>query len=510
MEWSAKNIFWNTGVRTVLFLCLAFVVPFFELKHGIDEANPYFVISVSVDIAGMLVAYVLMVGLYTDSKISGRNTFYLLGLVITTYVSLFSDAIGWIVQDKPNYILINHISSLVYYVADLLQAFFFWRYTLTYLKVKNRKIILADKWGQICFLISLVLIILNLKFGFYYTISSEGDYARSSYNWLSIVYSLIMLIMSLGVVVIERKQLRGFQIVAFFLYASGPLIAAWISTFTFGLSLNPAVSIISILLMYCVLNVLEGDAKAVADNEISIASSIQENVLPKTFPYLPDRKEFDIYAIMKPAKEVGGDFYDFFMVDEKRMALVIADVSGKGIPAALFMMTSRTLIKNRLQAGDDLSHIMEDVNNQLCEGNVADLFITVWVCIIDLTTGHCKSVNAGHEYPVLRRAGGKYELIIKKHSLAVAMFEGTKFGVDEFDMHPGDSIFVYTDGVTEAMNRKNQLFSKERLVDVLNRNPESKPKEAIEGVLGAISDFVKDVEQFDDTTMLCMTYYGPR
>lgn len=498
----------DVTIRTVLFLCLALLVPVLAFKSGIDGANPYYVINISADIACMLVGYVLLLGLYVDKQKVGITTKYLVGLIVSTYIALLSDAIAWIVQNEPEFIIINYATNTVYYIACVVEALFFWKYTLSYLKIKNNRMNLANRLVDIFAGVSVAVIFLNLPLGFYFTVDSSGTYSRSEFSELSMLYSIVLIILSLSMVVVERKQLRPLQVLAFFLYASGPIMVSFVTLFMFGLSLNPSAAMMSILLMYCSLNVTEGDSKAIADKEIMIASQIQENVLPKAFPYLPERKEFDIYAIMKPAKEVGGDFYDFFMIDDSHLALVIADVSGKGIPAALFMMTGRTLIKNRVQAGDNLGKIMEEVNNQLCEGNAADLFITVWIGVIDLNTGEAISVNAGHEYPAIRKAGGDYEFIIKPHSLALAMFEGVTFEEEHFKMQPGDSLFVYTDGVTESMDENDNLYSKERLVEALNQNPDRTPKEQIDNVLDSIDHFVKDAEQFDDTTMLCMTYYG--
>lgn len=508
-EKAANNLIFSASIRTIAFLCITIVVPMLAIHSGLKGANPYHVMSISADIAAMLTGYVLLIGLFVDRKKAGDTTHYLIGLIIFTYVACVTDALAWIVQDEPEYITFNYIVNTVYYIAGIAEAFYFWKYTLTYLKAKNKRIYIVNLLVNIGFSVSLGLIFLNLPLGFYFTVNSNGTYIRSQWNELSMVYSLCLVILSLVVVVVERKQLNGLQIVAFFMYASGPLMVSVITLFVFGLSLNPATAMLSIVLMYCALNVTQGRERAVAENEMSIASSIQENVLPKTFPYLPERNEFDVYAIMKPAKEVGGDFYDFFMVDDTHLALVIADVSGKGIPAALFMMTGRTLIKNRVQAGDSLSVIMEDVNNQLCEGNVADLFITVWLCIVDLKTGECKAVNAGHEYPAVT-SGGEYQFIKGQNSLAIALFEDSTFKEYEFKLNPGDFIFVYTDGVTEAMNEDDELFTKERLIDVLNDKPDKTAKETVDKVLVAIDDFVKDAEQFDDITMLSMVYFGPQ
>ncbi|MBO4429656.1 MAG: SpoIIE family protein phosphatase, partial [Clostridia bacterium] len=240
--------------------------------------------------------------------------------------------------------------------------------------------------------------------------------------------------------------------------------------------------------------------------ELSIATQIQADMLPRIFPAFPERGDFDIYATMNPAKEVGGDFYDFFLIDDDHLGLVMADVSGKGVPAALFMVIAKTLIKNRALLGESPSQILENVNNQLCDGNEAELFVTVWLAVIDLTTGKGLAANAGHEHPVIRRKDGKYELVVYRHSPAVATMEGVRFREHEFELRPGDRLFVYTDGVPEATNANNELFGNDRMLDALNENPEATPKELLETVRRRIDEFVGDAPQFDDITMLGFNY----
>ena len=231
-------------------------------------------------------------------------------------------------------------------------------------------------------------------------------------------------------------------------------------------------------------------------------------MLPNVFPAFPDHKEFDIYATMTPAKEVGGDFYDFFLIDENHLALVMADVSGKGVPAALFMVIAKTLIKNRAQTGGSPAEILGYVNDQLCEGNDAELFVTVWLGILDLTTGKGVAANAGHEHPVIKRKDGDYELIVYKHSPAVAVMEGMHFREHEFELHPGDILYVYTDGVPEATNADNELFGTDRMLDALNRNKNVQLEELLGEVKKSIDAFVGAAPQFDDITMLGFTFWG--
>ena len=240
--------------------------------------------------------------------------------------------------------------------------------------------------------------------------------------------------------------------------------------------------------------------------ELNVATQIQADMLPRIFPSFPDKNEFDLFASMDPAKEVGGDFYDFFLIDDDHIGLVVADVSGKGVPAALFMVIAKTLIKNRALIGGTPAEILSYANNQLCEGNDAELFVTVWFAIVDLKTGKGIAANAGHEHPALKRADGKYELVIYKHSPAVATMEGMKFREHEFQLNHGDTLLCYTDGVTEATNKDNVLFGNDRFIEALNKNPDADVYGVIQGVKAAIDEFVGDAPQFDDITMLCFHY----
>ena len=234
--------------------------------------------------------------------------------------------------------------------------------------------------------------------------------------------------------------------------------------------------------------------------ELQLAHNIQEAALPKNFDF-PDA-EYRLYATMNPAKEVGGDFYDFFLVDQNRVALVIADVSGKGIPAAMFMMRSKTAIRSFANSFSTPSEILYHANNTLCEGNDAEMFTTAWIGIIDMNSGLMTCSNAGHEYPVIMRAGGEFELLKDKHGLVLAAMEGTRFKEYEVQFEPGDRLFVYTDGVPEAVNKTLDQYGTDRLVQILNETRDLDIKEVLPAVLQNIQEFAMGVDQFDDITML--------
>ena len=240
--------------------------------------------------------------------------------------------------------------------------------------------------------------------------------------------------------------------------------------------------------------------------ELDVAKHIQASMLPCIFPAFPERREFDIFATMEPAKEVGGDFYDFFMVDDRHLAIVMADVSGKGVPAALFMVIGKTLIKDHTTPGRDLGKVFTEVNNLLCESNSEELFITAFEGVLDLVTGEFVYVNAGHEMPFICKAGGDFEPYKIRAAFVLAGMEGMKYRAGSMILEPGDKIFQYTDGVTEATNINNELYGMERLGAILNKVKNVTPHEILPAVKKDIDEFVGEADQFDDITMLCLEY----
>ena len=240
--------------------------------------------------------------------------------------------------------------------------------------------------------------------------------------------------------------------------------------------------------------------------ELNVAKDIQASMLPCIFPAYPNRNEIDIYATMTPAKEVGGDFYDFFFVDETHIAIVVADVSGKGVPAALFMVIGKTLIKDHTTPGADLGEVFTVVNNMLCEANSEQLFITAFEGVLDLVTGEFRYVNAGHEMPFIYRKGGSFEALSVKPGFVLAGMEDIKYKPFSIMLNPGDKIFQYTDGVPEATNSNDELFGMERLKTVLEMLGDKNPGEILPAVRCAVDEFVGDAPQFDDLTMLCLEF----
>jgi len=242
--------------------------------------------------------------------------------------------------------------------------------------------------------------------------------------------------------------------------------------------------------------------------ELNVAATIQADMLPNTFPPFPDKKEFSIYALMNPARRVGGDFYDFFMIDDTHLCLVIADVSDKGVPAALFMVISKTLVKQRAEYGGTPAEILYEVNNKLCQDNSSVQFVTIWLMILDITTGKGMAANAGHETPLVRRYGQQFELLNDVHTMPIAAIPNAEFRDYELNLNPGDALFVYSDGATDATDPSQNRFSSSGILDALNTVKENDPKIMIDTVVKAIDDFAKGTPPFDDTTMLALCYHG--
>ena len=238
--------------------------------------------------------------------------------------------------------------------------------------------------------------------------------------------------------------------------------------------------------------------------ELELATQIQASMLPNIFPAFPERKEFDIFASMTPAKEVGGDFYDFFLLDDDHLGIVIADVSGKGVPAALFMMMSKILLQNYAMMGGTPGEVLQRLNNTICKNNEKDMFVTVWFGIMTISEKKLVAANAGHEYPAIQRAGGQFELYKDRHGFVIGGMAGVRFREYEIQLSEGDALFLYTDGVPEATNGSQEMFGTDRMPQALNTDTKADSREILSNVKQAVETFVGEAPQFDDLTMLAI------
>ena len=247
------------------------------------------------------------------------------------------------------------------------------------------------------------------------------------------------------------------------------------------------------------------------NSELSIAHSIQASSLPDKFPAFPDNDEFDIFASMKPAKEIGGDFYDFYFIDDDNLMFLIADVSGKGVPAALFMMTVKTLISNLSQLGYSPKDLAKTINKKMCENNKRGFFVTMLTGIVNIKTGNIYLINCGHNKPLIKRKGAVYEYVDLPSNIALGVFENSDFEIYETSLAEGDILFTYTDGITEALNSNEEMYGEERLIEVLNKNSDLSDIKGIASSVGKnVEEYAQQIPQSDDITMLIFSYKNGR
>ena len=500
----------KTAVITVgfdIFLIIATIV----ILHfrDVETLSPIRAMNVGIDLVCMIIGFLLLLFCYIDLQRVGVDFKSFRYMVQATILALFTDACAWVMENRPELWLLNRIDNTVFYLTMPTVIYCFWRYVTQIIGRDEPLVKKAELFLKLGYVVEMLLCVANFFFGFFFTIDHQGVYHRGALFPLFMLYTVVLLILVVALLVTSRKRLTGKQIIAIATYLATPFPIVFISIFVYGLSLNYAICMLDMLVMYCILNIEQGREKLAVEKELSTASSIQEGVLPHVFPLFPERKEFDLHASMDPAKEVGGDFYDAFFIDDDHMALVIADVSGKGIPAALFMLISRTLIKNRAMMGGTPAEILMDVNPQLFEGNQAKMFVTVWLGILTVSTGHVVEVNAGHEHPAIRRANGEFELLKRKHGFVLGGRKKIRYTDDEFDLAPGDALFVYTDGVPEATDSKGERFGMDRMIAALNKRADGTPEELLAAVRTDVDAFVGSAPQFDDLTMLAVKYYDP-
>ncbi|MGD9410816.1 MAG: SpoIIE family protein phosphatase [Desulfobacterales bacterium] len=244
-------------------------------------------------------------------------------------------------------------------------------------------------------------------------------------------------------------------------------------------------------------------AKEKVENELNIAAQIQKGILPSSFPAYPDRKEFELHAFMKPARYIGGDFYDFFFIDDNTLALVMADVSDKGVPAALFMMVSRTLIRSLAFDNRSPSAVLEKANNIMCQNNDSGMFVTVFLAFYDVSSGKLTATNGGHSASLVIDRDGTSREWATTHGPALGFMEELPYKEETMDLKVGQTLFLYTDGVTEAVSPGNELFGLDRLQELLKRKHDFKLDRLCSDIEISLSEFQEDL-QFDDITMLAL------
>ena len=488
-------------VLTILMaICCAALSFRFLGNPRIDQSHMY---HVGMDVLGVCVCAVLYFGCMWQAEETSRS---FIVLVILTSIGFFCNEVIWFVAETPELRVVLLGCWELSKFLNLAMIYFFFRYVCKTLAFEGKLARFAEKYSPILFGVSILIVLISLFTPFTFSISDAGEYAKTNWGWLEDVYLVVMA--GIAAVLIMRcgRPLRQKAAALSFIFI--PIVVYVLTAGADGYATQYGSVLLSLILMYCILFNDRGNKLAATQSELNMANHIQASMLPSIFPAFPDRPDFDVYASMDPAKEVGGDFYDFFLIDETHLGIVMADVSGKGVPAALFMMISKILVQNYAMTGRSPAQVLQAVNDQICSNNREEMFVTVWLGVLDTETGKITAANAGHEYPVLMQAGGQFELVKDKHGFVIGGMDGMRYKEYELTLTPGSRLFLYTDGVPEATNAQREMFGTDRMLDALNEAPDAAPEMILKNVRKAVDGFVKAAEQFDDLTMLCVEYKG--
>ena len=475
---------------------IALSAPFF-----IEERLQTYLYNAGIDSIGSLICAALFYGCMRQD---GSGIKFFRSLIILVCASFVINEVTCYSAFVPEMRILCFVFCMLSKLTDLAMIYLFYMYVRETLGFEGKLAKIAKILIPVTLIVQALFLLANIITPVTFTVDAAGVYQSTD---ISLIEDIALIVTSvLTTVMIFMSHNPFSQKAAALTFIFLPLIEYVIIEASFGEASQYGTILMSLIIMYCVISNYKSQKLAATETELNMATEIQTGSLPTVFP---DRPEFDIHASMDPAKEVGGDFYDFFMIDEDHLALVIADVSGKGIPAALFMMSSKIYIGDHATMGGSPAEILERVNKLVCANNDAHMFVTVWLGILEISTGKLTTSSAGHEYPIIN-VNGKYELLKDKHGLAIGAMKFAKYTDTEIQLKAGDSIFVYTDGVAEATDANNQLFGTERTVEALNSIPAgSSQREVLFGVRAAVDAFVKDAPQFDDLTMLGLRYNGP-
>lgn len=457
-----------------------------------------------VDSLGALTCTAMYYGCM-DQKGAGAKEFR--ALIVLVSAGFMVNALMYFTIEVPEHSSFAFAFVMLSKLIDIAMIYFFYQYVSINLEFKGRLAELTAKCIPVLIGFQTILMLANIVFPVTFFIDSAGSYQTTAFSWAEDIS--LVLISAAATVFIIRSGRPWNQKLAALTFIFLPVFIYFALGGDFGNAAQYGMSLLSLVIMYCIIFHYNSNVLAATKTELNMATEIQTGMLPSVFPAFPEREEFDLYASMDPAREVGGDFYDFFMIDDKHLGIVIADVSGKGVPAALFMMISKTIIKNHAMMGISASEVLTRANKALHEENTTRMFVTVWIGILDVTTGKMNCSNAGHEYPAVYH-DGRFGLLKDKHGLVLGIMEQSKYQEYEIQLDKGDKIFVYTDGVPEATNAEDEQFGEERTEDALNINAGADPKEILGTVRTAVDRFVGNAEQYDDLTMVCLEYKGPQ
>ncbi|MBR4377486.1 MAG: PP2C family protein-serine/threonine phosphatase [Bacilli bacterium] len=489
-------------------LCLVSSLLGVELK-GVRNMDHFLTFNTGAELAAIFAGVMVTFSILPSYKRQSGYTRVFVSLIAVLCFLMACD-IGEALVDKiPELTWLNKTFATLVWANETAVWFFFFVYCTHVLKSQGKVISISYLIGVITLVIFVLIPVVTVGNPLYFKVI-DGVYYRKAagdhYLWyISRFPSVIFSVLTIIAIFLSKEKIRTKIIISIFMGL--PLVAMGSGGYKTGVAVQYVAMMMSVVLMFAFLFSDNEKDLFSTNKELGLATNIQKHMLPSIFPAFPDRKEFDIFASMSPAKEVGGDFYDFFLIDDYHLGLVMADVSDKGIPAALFMMACKIMVQNYAMMGKSPSEVLTSVNNQICQNNQDEMFVTIWLGILDLKTGILTAANAGHEKPAIQNDEGKFELFKDTHGFVVGWYKGVKYVDYQVQLKKGSKIFLYTDGVPEATSANGQ-FTRERMVKTLNKYRDMQPQEIIQNMKDDIDLFVGQADQFDDITMLCAEFKG--
>ncbi|MBR3640583.1 MAG: serine/threonine-protein phosphatase [Oscillibacter sp.] len=490
--------------RTVFGLIFTIVSAVFVIELSTpfftDPRLEAFLFDAGVDSAGALFCAALFFGCMKQTGNGIRDLRSLIVLVSAAFA--INETIRFTLG-LPKLRMLCLALCLVSKLIDLVMIYLFYRYVKTTLGFEGKLAALTEKVIPILLAVESVVILSNVFYPVTFFVDADGMFQTTALVWAEDIYLATASALTVMLIIMSRNPSN--QKSAALTFILFPLLEYALLKGEFGNSGQYGMILMSLIIMYCVIFIDKSKALASTQTDLRIASKIQEDALPPAAPSFDAHPEVILRGSMNTAKEVGGDFYDYFPIDENRICFLIADVSGKGTPAALFMMTAKTMIKDYALTKDTTAEIFTTVNARLCENNDEGMFATAWIGILDTRTMTLQYTNAGHNYPILQRKGQPCEQMTTVHGLFLAGMDFTKYKQSEITLAPGDRLLLYTDGVTEAHDRENALYGTERREAMLERTKDAPGEQVLVSVLADIGVFAEGVPQFDDITMVVLS-----
>lgn len=470
-----------------------------------DYYNANFGFSIGAEIVTMMIAIVIVAPILPAYKRQSTQVIMFV-ILLTMGCFLCFLNITMMCLDEANLPDLLRFQCVLVFFFEAIFTFFYWLYMSHTLKTKKNITACFDIIAALLLVAFLVLPFLNFSQPLYFFIDEFGRYQYGEMWWLSYIYLGLIFIFAIISLFLSKEKIRNKIVVVVFLGI--PIFGVFAAWGEDGLSVIYPGMMISLVLVYSLLSYDNEKHLYAKSKELSLATNIQKDALPNKFPAFPDHKEFDIYALMHPAKEVGGDFYDFFLIDDNHLGIVIADVSDKGVPSALFMMQSKIIIQNYALMGLSPKEVLYNANKQLCSSHQQKLFVTVWFAILDLKSGLLTAANGGHEFPIIKKPNGDFEIFKDEHDLVVGFVNGVPYNEYTIQLEKGSKIFVYTDGIPECVGNDDEQYHLDRALVTLNKYKDQTPEDICKNMLDELKQFMGDKDQFDDITMLCVEYKG--